>query len=121
MKQIRIRAGDSHTLVLVRSGCARGAVVALTHGTFSGTASCDRLGEYLAAQGFSTWLFDWRGHGRNPDCHAGHDLETVAMHDIGSAIEAIRSEERGRPLTLMGHSGGHCGCHLGCAQPRPGP
>lgn len=106
MKEIRIRAGDGHTLVLVRSGCVQGPVVAITHGTFSGTASCDRLGAYLAAQGFGTWLFDWRGHGRNPACGHGHDLEAVARHDIASAIEAIRSEEQGRPLTLIGHSGG---------------
>lgn len=106
MMQIQIRAGDGHLLTLVRIGAARGPAVALTHGTFCGTASCGRLGDYLAAQGLGAWLFDWRGHGRNPACGHDYDLETVALHDIGSAIEAIRNEQQGRPVTLVGHSGG---------------
>lgn len=106
MKQIRIRAGDGHSITLTRTGPSKGPIAAITHGTFSGSASCARLGAYLNSQAVGSWLFDWRGHGRNADCGHDYDLETVAMHDIGSAIDAICHEEQGRPLALIGHSGG---------------
>ncbi|MPS92270.1 alpha/beta fold hydrolase [Comamonas sp.] len=106
MRRVDVPTRDGHSIVLTRIGPPRGAAVALTHGTFSSASSCERLGRFLAAQGFGVWLFDWRGHGLNPSASHDYDLETVAEQDIDGALQEILRQEQGRPITFIGHSGG---------------
>lgn len=106
MRRVHTSTSDGHTIVLTRIGPSHGSIVAVTHGTFSSASSCQRLARFLATQGFGVWLFDWRGHGLNQPGSHDYDLEMVAEHDIDSALQEILRQEEGRPLTLIGHSGG---------------
>ena len=106
MRRVDVTTGDGHSIVLTRIGPARGAVVVVTHGTFSSASSCQRLGRFLAAQGFGVWLFDWRGHGLNQSVSHDYDLETVAEQDVDSALQEILRQEQGRSMVFIGHSGG---------------
>ena len=106
MRRVDVTTGDGHSIVLTRIGPARRAVVVVTHGTFSSASSCQRLGRFLAAQGFGVWLFDWRGHGLNQSVSHDYDLETVAEQDVDSALQEILRQEQGRSMVFIGHSGG---------------
>lgn len=106
MRNFSVQTQDDHCITLLRTGPAQGPVVAVTHGTFSSTASCKRLCDFLAAQGFGVWSFNWRGHGNNPETSPHYDLETVASMDIDSALQEIHHQEKGRKIALIGHSGG---------------
>lgn len=104
-------AADGATIAVhevSRKGRFEQAVI-LTHGTFSNGSVCLRLARAIAAEGFATYVLDWREHGSSP---AGRhraskaNFETVALNDGPLALEIV-AERSGKPRVFwVGHSGG---------------
>jgi oxygen-independent coproporphyrinogen-3 oxidase len=82
-----------------------GAPVILTHGTFSNAGICARLAGYLAGHGFDCWVLELRGHGASQRAVPTPSFEAFGLLDVPAALEAVRAHT-GRPLLLVGHSGG---------------
>lgn len=105
-KLFLIPASDGHRIALWKMSENTGPAVLLTHGTFSNHRSCIGLAERLATQGFSPWIFDWRGHGGSDMPKRPHNFEDVAALDIPAALAAVTEFEKQDKVFFVGHSGG---------------
>ena len=103
----RVLAADGVALSLTRVVGTEsvGAPVVLTHGTFSNAGICLRLADYLARHGFDCWVLELRGHGASQRVVPHPSFEAFGLLDVPAALEAVRAHT-GRPLLLVGHSGG---------------
>lgn len=103
----RVLTADGVELSLTRvvSPDRPGDPVLLTHGTFSNATICARLADYLAARGFDCWILELRGHGASQRAVPAPSFEAFGLFDVPAALEAVRAHT-GRPLFLVGHSGG---------------
>jgi oxygen-independent coproporphyrinogen-3 oxidase len=103
----RVVTADGVELALTRVVGPDGAgdPVVLTHGTFSNAGICARLANYLAARGFDCWVLELRGHGASQRAFPDPSFEAFGLLDVPAALEAVRAHT-GRPLFLVGHSGG---------------
>jgi oxygen-independent coproporphyrinogen-3 oxidase len=103
----RILAEDGVELSLTRvvGPDKAGHPVVLTHGTFSNGGICARLAGYLAGHGFDCWVLELRGHGASQRAVPAPSFEAFGRLDVPAALEAVRAH-RGRPVFLVGHSGG---------------
>ncbi|MCP8465366.1 alpha/beta hydrolase [Pseudomonas sp. ZM23] len=101
-----IRTVDGINLALRRIGPENGPPVILTHGTFSNHRSCLGLANYLGAQGFACWLFDWRGHGDSERNDFLHSFDDVAEYDVPAILDAVRQRSGQAAPAWIGHSGG---------------
>lgn len=87
---------DGTELRLARyQGGTRGPVVFVPGmGANSGLFSTDTIDtnalEYLYAEGFDVWLFDWRGSPMVPAAHTSFTGDTVAVQDYPAASAKIR-------------------------------
>lgn len=105
---------DGH--LVVRDGAALGltvwrardprAVIIAVHGMNDYAHAFEGLGEYLSNEaGVSLYAYDQRGFGRSPDF--GHWLGTDAyIADLNDVIAAIRADNKGLPVYVLGHSMG---------------
>jgi predicted alpha/beta hydrolase len=94
--------------VLRRSPEARGAVL-IAPATGIRASFYRRFAEYLAEQGLSSLVFDYRGIGRSRSgdlrsCRARK--QDWGQLDMPGALDALARQEPGVPLALVGHSAG---------------
>lgn len=82
------------------------ALVVIMHGYGEHCERYRELARQLVARGHVVCGFDARGHGRSPG-QRGHiaDYE-LYVGDLHRFMQAIRTQYRGRPLVLLGHSNG---------------
>lgn len=100
-----VRTADGVRLCLQRIGEPGGVPVVLSHGTFSNHRSCVGLANFLAKEGYSCWIFDWRGHGTSDRPATPHTFDDVAMLDVPAVVDAVTSCSGDR-VFWVGHSGG---------------
>jgi acylglycerol lipase len=88
-----------------RSEASTRAVIVLVHGDFAHSGWYLNLPEHEVPRGYVVYAFDRRGWGRSPGqrgyIHAWSDY----LDDLAAFLEYVRSEEPGRPIFLMGHTG----------------
>jgi oxygen-independent coproporphyrinogen-3 oxidase len=103
----RILTADGVELGLARVVGADigGDPVVLTHGTFSNATICARLADYLAGYGFDCWVLELRGHGASQRAVPDPSFEAFGLFDVPAALATVRART-GRPVFLVGHSGG---------------
>ena len=87
------------------------ALVLILHGMAEHIGRYDRLGRFLAGEGYLAAGYDHRGHG--PDwpkehlgCFAGRDGWQALLSDAGKAAAALKRLWPGVPFVLLGHSMG---------------
>lgn len=80
--------------------------VFITHGTFSNKNACDGLATYLAHQGYSIWLMEWRNHGDSSQIDEPYSFEIIALQDIATTFTYLRDEEGIEEIHAIAHSGG---------------
>jgi oxygen-independent coproporphyrinogen-3 oxidase len=80
--------------------------VLLTHGTFSNSKLCLKLARHLQQQGFDSWVLDWRGHGKSERGAPVVDYETLALHEVETALRCVREHTGRESLYWLGHSAG---------------
>lgn len=78
----------------------------LTHGTFSNRKICLGISRYLAKDGFTCWIMEWRNHGHSQDCHKPFNFETVALYDIDAAFRYLFQTVKISEMDCITHSGG---------------
>jgi len=113
MRIVDVRSDDGVWLALRRfeAGRARRGVVLAMHAMFANGAYFDRprgrgFASTLAADGFETFVLDFRGHGQSETPRRGWTLDDYARHDLPAALRAIESATGALPaaLTWIGHS-----------------
>lgn len=83
----------------------RGAVV-IAHGLGEHSGRYRHVAEPLVNLGFAVYLMDHRGHGRSAGPRAFVDRFDNAVADIDQVVDLAASEQRNKPLFLLGHSMG---------------
>jgi cholesterol oxidase len=104
-----ITAGDGATLqvhhipggdkgpVILAPGTAMSALSFLTDTTDQSFA------EYLSAEGFDVWLFDWRTSPYLPVHNQGYTFDEVARHDWPAAIRHVREQSGSERVSVLAH------------------
>lgn len=82
------------------------AVLVISHGLGEHSGRYLRVAERLVAEGCAVYAIDHRGHGRSDGPRALVDRFANAVADLDQLVERARSEHRGLPLVLLGHSMG---------------
>lgn len=80
--------------------------VILTHGTFSNAMICAKLAEFLNANGFECWIYEWVGHGHSEYGELYPDAEGFALNDVPAVIQAVLTETNKTSCIWVAHSGG---------------
>src|SRR6185436_5888930 len=82
------------------------AEILITHGFGEHSGRYDALTEHLISRGFSTAVYDHRGHGLS-DGLPGH-VESFAEYDqdLAKLISSVRLRSQAKSLFLVGHSMG---------------
>ena len=95
-------------------GVALRGTVVLAHAMFARKSSFglrDRpgLSSALAARGFRTVAFDFRGHGDSTPPRSGDwGYDDLVRQDLPAVVESARSRGDDKPVVVLGHSlGGH--------------
>lgn len=118
-EEIEIRTEDGVALRGVVDDPAEGVPLAgtcvLAHAMFARKTSFGRrdrpgLSHALAAKGFRTVAFDFRGHGDSalPSGAPEWGYDDLVRFDLPAVVSAARARDEGLPLIVIGHSlGGH--------------
>ncbi len=80
--------------------------VFLTHGTFSNRKICMGMAEYLAENGFTCWILEWRNHGESDQYKGKFDFETVAKEELLVALDYLLNQLNIESIDCVTHSGG---------------
>jgi predicted alpha/beta hydrolase len=95
---------------------ALAGVAVLAHAMFARRGEFERpqgagLAPFLAARGWRTIAFDFRGHGESgPGAAEGasHAYEDLVVHDLPAVVACARDRAAGARVVVVGHSlGGH--------------
>lgn len=82
------------------------AIILALHGFGEyGESAFGTAGPVWAGQGISTYAYDQRGFGRNPD-RLDWPGETALVEDAAAAYAAVRAAHPGVPIHVLGHSMG---------------
>lgn len=107
-----LRAADGHTIHYrswLPAGAPRAQLV-VAHGMAEHGDRYAPLGEFLAVRGIAVHAIDHRGHGRSAGGETGHFADdngwAKVVGDLDALINALRSQQPGIPLLLLGHSMG---------------
>jgi alpha-beta hydrolase superfamily lysophospholipase len=99
-------AGDG--LLLTRQAWrpegAPAAVLAVVHGYGEHGGRYRGLAENMGARGYALHVYDLRGHGRSAGRRGHLGRFTDYLDDTAVFLDAVREEQPGRPLYLLGHS-----------------
>lgn len=95
-------------------GSALRGTVVLAHAMFARKSSFGRrdqpgLSSALAARGFRTVAFDFRGHGDSTAPRGGQwGYDDLVRQDLPAVVDCARARGDGKPVLVVGHSlGGH--------------
>ena len=80
------------------------AVLAVVHGYGEHGGRYRGLAEDMAARGYAVHVYDLRGHGRSGGRRGHLGRFTDYIDDTAVYLEAVREEQLGQPLYLLGHS-----------------
>ncbi len=81
--------------------------ILLTHGTFSNRKVLKGISEYLANNGFTCWVFEWRNHGASSKSkNTKFNFETIAKEDFQYIFKHLFEQEKIKTLDCITHSGG---------------
>jgi alpha-beta hydrolase superfamily lysophospholipase len=80
------------------------AVLAVVHGYGEHGGRYRGLAEDMAARGYAVHVYDLRGHGRSAGRRGHLGRFSDYLDDTAVYLEAVREEQPGRPLLLLGHS-----------------
>jgi predicted alpha/beta hydrolase len=117
-ESIEVRTRDGRSLfadVREPRGALAGTAV-LAHAMFARRVEFERprgkgLARFLAARGWRTVAFDFRGHGESaPRASEGGSwsYDDLARHDLPAVVACARARAEGLPVVVVGHSlGGH--------------
>lgn len=107
-KPIFIKGGNNSRIALYRyeNLLSESPPVILTHGTFSNALICAKLAEFLSANGFDCWIYEWIGHGLSEYGELYPDAEEFALHDVPAVIETVLKETKKKSCIWVAHSGG---------------
>ena len=83
---------------------APAAVLAVVHGYGEHGGRYRGLAENMAARGYAVHVYDLRGHGRSGGRRGHLGRFTDYLDDTAAYLEAVREEQPGLPLFLLGHS-----------------
>jgi predicted alpha/beta hydrolase len=113
---VEIHTSDGHALRALVREAARGVrlrgVAVLAHAMFARKSEWEKgLSRFLAARGWRTIAFDFRGHGESGVGAAKGGrwtYEDLVARDLPAVVEGARARARGRRVVVLGHSlGGH--------------
>ena len=80
------------------------AVLAVVHGYGEHGGRYRGLAEDKAARGYAVHVYDLRGHGRSAGRRGHLGRFSDYLDDTAVYLDAVREEQPGRPLILLGHS-----------------
>jgi len=80
------------------------AVLAVVHGYGEHGGRYRGLAEDMAARGYAVHVYDLRGHGHSGGQRGHLGRFTDYLDDTAVYLAAVREEQPGRPLFLLGHS-----------------
>jgi len=109
LERIDFAAGDGKTLMLHHtSGGTRGPVVitpgtAMTALTYCIDTVKRNLVEFLVAEGFDVWLFDWRTSPLVAAHEQVYTLDDVARYDWPAAIAEVRKQTGKEQVSVLAH------------------
>ena len=83
---------------------APAAVLAVIHGYGEHGGRYRGLAENMAARGYALHVYDLRGHGLSAGRRGHLGRFTDYLDDTAVFLDAVREEQPGRPLYLLGHS-----------------
>jgi len=89
---------------------APAAVLAVVHGYGEHGGRYRGLAEAMVARGYALHVYDLRGHGRSSGRRGHLGRFTDYLDDTAVYLDAVRREQPGRPLYLLGHSLGGLIC-----------
>lgn len=107
-KPIFVKGGNNSRIALYRyeNLLSESPPVILTHGTFSNALICAKLADFLSANGFDCWIYEWIGHGLSEYGDLYPDAEEFALHDVPAIIETVLKETKKKSCFWVAHSGG---------------
>lgn len=82
------------------------AIVVIVHGLKDYSARYQAMGEQLAADGYSVYAFDLRGHGRSEGQRVYPESFLDYVNDVRVVLADVRKVAPGKPVFLFGHSMG---------------
>jgi predicted alpha/beta hydrolase len=113
MQSIRISVVENDSLVathFVPPAAARNISVIVGSAAGAPQTYYQSFCEYLSAQGFDVWSFDFRGIGQSQTrpLKSYRDIGFFAWanHDYPAVIEHVKSQSPNQPLCIIGHSVG---------------
>lgn len=115
-EQISISSGPHELcgwLLGTEESSAEGALILMAHGWGANHGVVLRLGGTLAQRGHAIFLFDFRGHGRNPP--VGEISVKDFRDDLIAAVRYAHRRFPDRALVVVGHSMGGAGAVLAAA------
>ena len=92
----RIAGGDKGPVILA-PGMAMSALCYLTDTTE------ESFGEFLSAQGFDVWLFDWRSSPYLAVHNEDYTIDDVARHDWPTVIAHVREQTGAATVSVLAH------------------
>ncbi|MFK7932347.1 MAG: alpha/beta hydrolase [Saprospiraceae bacterium] len=78
----------------------------LTHGTYSDRRSLMGIAQYLAKEGYTCWLLEWREHGTSPATNTIYNYEWIALYELKAVFEYLFEVEKITHLDTVQHSAG---------------
>ena len=80
------------------------AAIAVVHGYGEHSGRYERLARRLVPLGYSVYACDLRGHGLSPGRRGHIERFSEYLLDTAGFLRLVRTQERDRPLILLGHS-----------------
>jgi len=102
------RSHDHHRLYYQRWQAAdkssKKPVLIFVHGVNEHSGRYQNPVSYFAPQGFAVYVFDHRGHGRSDGLRSFVEDFDHYMKDLDEFVSHVMSEQKDRPVFMIGHS-----------------